>query len=74
MVLGDIGEVALKLKTEGSEQVWTKAGFNVFRPVILMLAQTAQTVKEALTVKAVNLLLSTSTTAPEYRFTSKTAM
>lgn len=47
MLLGDIGEVALKLKTEGAEGL-AKAGFNVFRPVKLMLAQTAQTVKEAL--------------------------
>jgi len=47
MVLGDIGEVAAKLKTEGVEGL-EKAGFNVFRPVKLMLAQTAQTVNEAL--------------------------
>jgi len=47
MILGDIGEVALKLKTEGAEGL-AKAGFNVFRPVKLMLAQTVQTVKEAL--------------------------
>jgi DNA ligase-1 len=48
MVLGDIGEVAATLKTEGVEGL-EKAGFNVFRPVKLMLAQTAQTVNEALT-------------------------
>jgi DNA ligase-1 len=47
MVLGDIGEVAAKLKTEGIGGL-EKAGFNVFRPVKLMLAQTAQTVNEAL--------------------------
>jgi DNA ligase-1 len=47
MVLGDIGEVAATLKTEGVEGL-EKAGFNVFRPVKLMLAQTAQTVNEAL--------------------------
>jgi DNA ligase 1 len=48
MVLGDIGEVAATLKTRGLEGL-EKAGFNVFRPVKLMLAQTAQTVAEALT-------------------------
>jgi DNA ligase-1 len=47
MLLGDIGEVAAKLKTGGPAGL-EKAGFNVFRPVKLMLAQTAQTVKEAL--------------------------
>ncbi len=47
MVLGDIGEVAATLKTEGVEGL-EKAGFSVFRPVKLMLAQTAQTVNEAL--------------------------
>ena len=48
MVLGDIGEVAATLKTHGVEGL-EKAGFSVFRPVKLMLAQTAQTVNEALT-------------------------
>jgi DNA ligase-1 len=47
MVLGDIGEVAATLKTRGIEGL-EKAGFNVFRPVKLMLAQTAQTVNAAL--------------------------
>ncbi len=47
MVLGDIGEVAATLKTRGIEGL-DKAGFSVFRPVKLMLAQTAQTVNEAL--------------------------
>ena len=47
MVLGDIGEVAAILKNQGSEGL-ENAGFNVFRPVQLMLAQTAQTVAEAL--------------------------
>ena len=47
MVLGDIGEVAAKLKTEGLEGL-ERASFEVFRPVKLMLAQTAQTVEEAL--------------------------
>ncbi len=47
MVLGDIGEVAATLKTQGLEGL-EKAGFSVFRPVKLMLAQTAQSVKEAL--------------------------
>jgi DNA ligase-1 len=48
MVLGDIGEVAELLKTQGSEG-FEKAGFTVFRPVKLMLAQTARSVQEALT-------------------------
>jgi DNA ligase-1 len=47
MVLGDIGEVAATLKTQGAEGL-EKAGFRVFRPVKLMLAQTAQSVQEAL--------------------------
>jgi DNA ligase-1 len=47
MVLGDIGEVAETLKTQGLEGL-ERAGFSVFRPVKLMLAQTAQTVNEAL--------------------------
>ncbi len=47
MVLGDIGEVAMMLKTHGLAGV-DKVGFNVFRPVKLMLAQTAQNVNEAL--------------------------
>jgi len=47
MVLGDIGEVAAKLKTQGLEGL-EKVSFSVFRPVKLMLAQTAQSVKEAL--------------------------
>ena len=47
MVLGDIGEVASILKTQGVEGL-DKAGFSLFRPVKLMLAQTAKTVKEAL--------------------------
>jgi DNA ligase 1 len=48
MVLGDIGEVAAALKTQGAQGL-EKAGFMVFRPVKLMLAQTAQSVQEALT-------------------------
>jgi DNA ligase 1 len=47
MVLGDIGEVAAVLKTQGAEGL-EKAEFSVFRPVKLMLAQVAQSVKEAL--------------------------
>jgi DNA ligase-1 len=47
MVLGDIGEVAATIKTRGMEGL-DEAGFSVFRPVKLMLAQTAQTVNEAL--------------------------
>ncbi len=49
MVLGDIGEVAAKAKTEGEEGL-RNLGFSVFRPVKLMLAQVAQTVEEALKV------------------------
>ena len=48
MVLGDVGEVADVLKTQGLEGL-EKAGFQVFRPVNLMLAQVAQNVEEALT-------------------------
>jgi DNA ligase-1 len=47
MVMGDIGEVAATIKTQGVEGL-ERAGFRVFRPVKLMLAQTAQTVSEAL--------------------------
>ena len=47
MVLGDIGEVAAIIKTQGLEGL-EKAGFSVFRPVKLMLAQTTQSVNEAL--------------------------
>ena len=47
MVLGDIGEVSKTLKTQGVDGL-EKAAFSVFRPVKLMLAQTAQTVNEAL--------------------------
>ena len=72
MVLGDIGEVAATLKTHGVEGL-ENAGFSVFRPVKLMLAQTAQTVKEALAEQAkAKLLLNTSTTGQGFRFTSKT--
>jgi len=47
MVLGDIGEVAATLKSLGVDGL-EKVAFNVFRPVKLMLAQTAETVREAL--------------------------
>ncbi len=47
MVVGDIGEVAAALKTQGITSL-EKAGFTVFRPVKLMLAQTAESVEEAL--------------------------
>ena len=48
MVLGDIGEVVAVLKMRGVEGL-ENASFRVFRPVKLMLAQTAQSVQEALT-------------------------
>ena len=47
MVLGDIGEVASRLRREGPAGL-EKVGFTVFRPVSLMLAQTAQNLAEAL--------------------------
>jgi len=47
MVLGDIGEVAITIKSKGVEALET-VGFQVFRPVQLMLAQTADSVEEAL--------------------------
>ena len=50
MVLGDIGEAAATLKTQGLDGL-EKADFRIFRPVKLMLAQTAQTVAEALTAQ-----------------------
>jgi DNA ligase-1 len=47
MAMGDIGEVAAIAKTEGKERL-SKIGFQVFRPVKLMLAQVASGVDEAL--------------------------
>jgi DNA ligase-1 len=47
MALGDIGEVAAIAKTEGTARL-AKVGFQVFRPVKLMLAQVASDVSEAL--------------------------
>jgi DNA ligase-1 len=47
MALGDIGEVAAIAKTEGKERL-SQVGFQVFRPVKLMLAQTADDVSHAL--------------------------
>ncbi len=47
MVVGDIGEVATIIKTQGKEGL-ENVGFRVFRPVKLMLAQTAKDVEEAL--------------------------
>jgi DNA ligase 1 len=47
MVLGDIGEVAATIKTQGA-QALEKMGFEVFRPVKLMLAQTTDSVDTAL--------------------------
>ena len=47
MALGDIGEVAAIAKTEG-EGGLLQIGFQIFRPVKLMLAQVADNVAEAL--------------------------
>ena len=47
MVTGDVGEVASVLKAEGREGLG-RIGFEVFRPVQLMLAQMADNVEEAL--------------------------
>ncbi len=47
MVMGDIGEVAAIAKTKGKEGL-SQIDFQVFRPVKLMLAQTADTVSDAL--------------------------
>ncbi|MEM3700956.1 MAG: ATP-dependent DNA ligase [Candidatus Bathyarchaeia archaeon] len=47
MVLGDIGTMAALIKA-GGRDVLSKIGFQVFRPVKLMLAQTANNVAEAI--------------------------
>jgi DNA ligase-1 len=47
MTMGDIGEVAAIAKTEGKERL-SQIGFQIFRPVKLMLAQVADDVDEAL--------------------------
>lgn len=47
MTIGDVGEVAAIVKTQGKEEL-LKIGFRVFRPVKLMLAQMANDVGEAL--------------------------
>ncbi len=47
MVLGDIGTLAALIKIEGKEAL-SKIGFQVFRPVGLMLAQMANDVAEAI--------------------------
>ncbi len=47
MALGDIGEVAAIAETKGKELL-SQIGFQVFRPVRLMLAQTADDVSDAL--------------------------
>lgn len=60
MVLGDIGEVAAKIRAEGIECL-EQAGFQVFRPVQLMLAQTADSVEQALELQG-------GTSAFEYKY------
>jgi DNA ligase-1 len=47
MTIGDVGDVAAMAKDQGKEAL-LKVGFRVFRPVGLMLAQTASGVVEAL--------------------------
>ncbi len=47
MATGDIGEIAAKAKTEGKLGL-KKVGFQVFRPVKLMLAKVASDVEESL--------------------------
>jgi DNA ligase-1 len=47
MAMGDIGEVTAIAKTDGEERL-SQIGFQVFRPVKLMLAQTADDVAKAL--------------------------
>lgn len=47
MTIGDVGDVAAMAKNQGKEAL-LKVGFRVFRPVGLMLAQTASDVAEAL--------------------------
>jgi len=45
MVLGDIGEAAALLESQGEDSL-EKVGFRVFRPVSLMLAQVAESVDD----------------------------
>jgi len=47
MMRGDAGEVAAALKVHGKDAL-VKTGFTVFRPVKLMMAQTAENVNEAI--------------------------
>ena len=67
MVLGDIGEVAATLKAKGAAGL-EAAGFSVFRPVNLMLAQTAQTVRKRF-FRVVKRLLNTNMMGQECKFT-----
>jgi len=60
MTVGDIGEVATIAKKEGTN-VLTEVSFKVFRPVKLMLAQTASDIAEALAEHA-------GKTAFEYKY------
>jgi DNA ligase 1 len=50
MVLGDLGEVAALVKSQGKEGL-EKVAFRVFRPVKLVLAQMAESVADALKVQ-----------------------
>ncbi len=60
MILGDIGEVAVLLRTKGLDGL-SQIGFKVFRPVKLMLAHTVDSVSDALAEHA-------GRTAFEYKY------
>ncbi len=60
MTVGDLGEVAIIAKKQGGKAL-SGLSFNIFRPVRLMLAQTASDIDEALSEHASN-------TAFEYKY------
>jgi DNA ligase-1 len=60
MTMGDLGEVAIIAKKEGGKAL-SELNFRIFRPVRLMLAQTASDIAEALSEHAGN-------TAFEYKY------